>query len=309
MRIAILGATSEIAKDLILAFDKDKQHSLVLFARRPGDVQKWINTVIPASKFECFNFEVFHHQGSYDAIINFVGVGNPAKTAALGAGIFDITLKFDELALNYIEQNTACKYIFLSSGAAYCSDFQEPANEHTKTTIDLNHLQPQDWYGVAKLHAECRHRALSHLSIVDVRVFNYFSHTQDMSARYLITDIIRAIKNNTLFITSSNTMMRDYIHPHDFHQLVELILESNSINTSIDCYSKNPISKINLLEIMEINFGLTYVVETIDQVSNSTGNKINYFSAYKKANKVLFYQPNYSSKDVIIEQTDLILNP
>jgi hypothetical protein len=43
------------------------------------------------------------------------------------------------------------------------------------------------------MHAEAKHRALFNFSIVDVRVFNYFSHTQDMNARFLITDIVRAI--------------------------------------------------------------------------------------------------------------------
>jgi hypothetical protein len=41
------------------------------------------------------------------------------------------------------------------------------------------------------LHAEAKHRALFNFSIVDVRVFNYFSHTQDMNARFLITDNLR----------------------------------------------------------------------------------------------------------------------
>jgi nucleoside-diphosphate-sugar epimerase len=311
MRIAVLGATSEIAKDLILAFYKDKQHSLVLFARRPDDVQQWIDTVIPTSQFECFNFDVFHSQGYYDAIINFVGVGNPAKTAALGAGIFDITLRFDGLALDYVERNPTCKYIFLSSGAAYCSDFLEPANECTKATIDLNNLQPHDWYGVAKLHAECRHRALPHLSIVDVRVFNYFSHTQDMNARFLITDILRSIRDKTVFETSSSNITRDFIHPSDFYQLISLILAANHINLAVDCYSKNPISKHDLLEAMKIDFGLMYKTNQDNQDNqafNANGNKINYYSKYTQAAQSFLYQPSYSSKNTLIEQTHLSLN-
>jgi short-subunit dehydrogenase len=35
VRIAILGATSQIAKDLVLYFFKKNNHDLVLFARRP----------------------------------------------------------------------------------------------------------------------------------------------------------------------------------------------------------------------------------------------------------------------------------
>ncbi|MEY4294637.1 MAG: hypothetical protein RLY82_325, partial [Pseudomonadota bacterium] len=191
MRIAILGATSEIAKDLILSFAKNSAHSLTLFARRPQVVEQWLANRSLGNKYDSYSFESFQLKDHYDAVINFVGAGNPAKTAMLGADIFDITSTYDELALQYIQAHPACKYLFLSSGAAYCSTFEEPASENTRASLDINHLRPQDWYGVAKLHAECRHRALSHLPIVDIRVFNYFSHTQDMTARFLITDIVR----------------------------------------------------------------------------------------------------------------------
>jgi hypothetical protein len=46
-------------------------------------------------------------------------------------------------------------------------------------------------------------------------VFNYFSHTQDMNARFLITDIVRAIKNKKIFKTSADNIVRDFITPLD----------------------------------------------------------------------------------------------
>ena len=39
----------------------------------------------------------------------------------MGASIFDVTLKYDEMALDYVRQHPDCRYIFLSSGAAYDS--------------------------------------------------------------------------------------------------------------------------------------------------------------------------------------------
>jgi nucleoside-diphosphate-sugar epimerase len=307
MRIAILGATSEIAKDLILAFDKDKQHSLVLFARRPDDVRNWMHVATENSEFECFHFDLFSQQGRYDIIINFIGVGNPAKTAILGASIFDITLKYDDLVLHYIEANPTCKYIFLSSGAAYCSTFEEPANENTKSNIDINHLRPQDWYGVAKLHAECRHRALPHLSIVDIRIFNYFSHTQNIAARFLITDILRAIKNKTLLEISSDFMMRDYLHPSDFYQIIKLIITSNACNSVFDCYSKKPIDKNHLIMIMGEEFSLSHKIIDTQIIIKATGNKPHYYSTNKKAFKDLDYKPTYTSEESLLEQMKLSL--
>ncbi|NOT82503.1 MAG: NAD(P)-dependent oxidoreductase, partial [Gallionella sp.] len=41
MRIAILGATSQIAKDLIVSFSLAKNNQLHLFARRPNEVSAW----------------------------------------------------------------------------------------------------------------------------------------------------------------------------------------------------------------------------------------------------------------------------
>ncbi|MDI9333931.1 MAG: NAD(P)-dependent oxidoreductase [Cytophagales bacterium] len=307
MRIAIFGATSEIAKDLILSFASSAFHQLILFARRPEVVTQWLTTVGLHDIYGAHTFNEFKNSDHYDVIINFVGVGNPAKTAILGAGIFEITYRYDDLALQYVSLHPKCKYLFLSSGAAYCSTFEEPADENTKTNLDINHIKPQDWYGVAKLYAECRHRALSHLPLVDIRIFNYFCHTQDMSARFLITDMIRAIKNKSTLETSPHSITRDYLHPTDFHQLIELILTAPACNTAVDCYSQQPIAKLHLLEIMQKEFGLIYKVVSSNQGIVATGNKPNYFSKNKQAAHDFLYAPAYSSESGLIEQTRLSL--
>jgi nucleoside-diphosphate-sugar epimerase len=254
MKICILGATSEIAKDLIILLSNEKDKDLHLFARRPEEVNKWLNN-IGLLKIKHVNFFDDFGTQNFDVIINFVGVGNPLKAAAMGSSIFDITFYYDELALEYLHKNPTCRYIFLSSGAAYCSTFKIPADETTNAIVDINNLQPQDWYGVSKLHAECRHRSLSSLPIVDIRVFNYFSSTQEMNARFLITDIMRAINDKSLLKVSSDNIYRDYLHPSDFYQLVCKILAAPRINTAVDCYTQAPIDKINLLVRMHKKFG------------------------------------------------------
>ena len=301
-RIAILGATSHIAKDLIVSFSIDQDKHLHLFARRPDDVIKWLVGVGLSERYMVDHYDAFGKQ-EFDAIINFVGVGNPAQAAAMGSSIFDVTLQYDELALNYVRQHPECRYIFLSSGATYGSSFDAPVDAQTKATIAINNLQPQDWYGVAKLHAECRHRSLAHLPIVDIRVFNYFSHTQDIEARFLITDIVRAIRDNTVLKTSADYMMRDFIGPDDFHQLVNAILTSPATNDVVDCYSKAPVDKPTLLAVMKEEFGLEYeLVLTIAGV-NSTGSKPYYYSLNMQA-EVFGYVPNFSSYDVLIYELE-----
>jgi len=304
-RIAILGATSQIAKDLIVSFLNEEDKQLHLFARRPDDVTKWLNDIDLSGHYLVDEFGGFGTQ-EFDAIINFVGVGNPAQAAAMGSSIFDVTLQYDELALNYIRQHPECRYIFLSSGAAYGSSFDAPVDAQTKAVIPINNLKPQDWYGVAKLYAECRHRSLAHLPIVDIRVFNYFSHTQDMDAHFLINDIVRAIRDKTVLMTSADYIVRDFIGPGDFHQLVNAILTSPATNDVIDCYSKALIDKPTLLAAMQAQFGLQYQLVPTSVWINATGKKPYYYSQNKRALK-FGYVPLFSSLDCLMLEMELTL--
>ena len=283
MRVAILGATSQIAKDLILSFASHDQHELVLYARRPEVLAQWMKQVQPVPRYAVADYAAFTINEHFDAILNFVGVGNPAQAATMGASILDVTLQYDEKALGYVRQHPNCRYIFLSSGAAYGSNFEAPADANTKALIDINHLQPQDWYGVAKLHAECRHRSLAHLPIVDIRIFNYFSHTQNIEARFLITDILRAIRDKTVLQTSSDYIVRDYLHPSDFYQLVCMMLAAPPTNATVDAYSKAPIAKPTLLTAMQDKFGLQYKSVKLSSGINATGSKPYYYSENKMA--------------------------
>ena len=307
MRIAILGATSQIAKDLILSFSVQGTHSLTLFARQPARVTQWLVNVGMPGRHAVADFDLFTSSQHYDAVMNFVGVGNPAQAAAMGASIFDITLKYDSMALDYQLKHPDCRYLFLSSGAAYGSSFEKPVDENSKAVVAINQLQPQDWYAVAKLHAECRHRSFVKLPIIDIRVFNYFSHTQDMSARFLITDMLRAIRDGEVLKTSSEYIVRDFLHRTDFHQLVDRLLGAPAINVAIDCYSKAPVDKPTLLATMQKRFGLEYEVVAASASVNATGNKPYYYSLNKRAAEFGFH-PDLTSLDCVIKEASAMLH-
>ena len=301
MRLAVLGATSQIAKDMVLSFFSEGRHELALFARRPEVVTQWLAATGLAGYYEVEDFAAFRANDHFDAVFNFVGVGNPAQAKAMGASIFDVTLKFDEVALDYIRQNPTCRYLFISSGAAYGSIFSEPVDANSKAVVSINSLQPQDWYAVAKLHAECRHRSLPHLPIVDIRVFNYFSHTQDISARFLISDIMRAICGQTVLQTSAEYIVRDFMHPSDFFKLVSALLNSPAENTAVDCYSLAPIDKQTLLETMHETFGLLYEIVPAAASIDATGSKPHYYSLNTRAAD-FGYQPAFTSLDGILRE-------
>ena len=302
MRIAILGATSQIARDLILSFSAAEDKQLHLFARRPGDVNKWLAATGLSGRYPVDDFSGFAKR-EVDAVINFVGVGDPAQAQALGNAIFDVTLRFDELVLDYLRTRPACRYLFLSSGAAYGPVFSAPVNRDTAAVVPINNLSPQDWYGIAKLHAECRHRAHPAHAIFDIRVFNYFSGTQDISGRFLITDILRAIREKALLKTSPDYIVRDFLHPSDFHKLVNALLSAPLANTALDCYSRAPIDKPSLLSAMRERFGLRYEVTSASTAVNATGGKTHYYSQnYRAADFV--YQPELTSLEGVLLESE-----
>lgn len=305
MSIAILGATSQIARDLIVSFSGEADKRLHLFARRPGEVMKWLASAGLTERYPVHEFSEFGKQ-EFDAIINFVGVGNPAQAVAMGNSIFEVTLRFDEMVLEYLQTHSACRYLFLSSGAAYGSSFNEPATRDTPAVVAINNLAPYEWYGVAKLHAECRHRAHPELPIIDIRVFNYFSRTQDIEARFLITDILRAIRDKTVLKTSSDYIVRDYLNPADFYSLVKAILASPATNAAVDCYSRAPIDKPALLTAMHERFGLLYEIAGTHTSVNATGSKPYYYSQNKRASD-FGYQPSLTSLDGVLKEAEVIL--
>lgn len=307
MNIAILGATSQIARDLICSFANHGEYQLTLFARGIGAVNNWLSNTKLAICYDVKSYDEFNYKQKFDVIINFVGVGDPVKVVAMGKSIFDTTLHYDNLALSYIQQYSDCRYIFLSSGAVYGSDFAQPVNSNSDAIIPLNCFQPQDWYGMAKLYAECRHRALPQLSIVDVRVFNYFSSTIDISSRFFISDVLRAIQSGDTLVTSKENIVRDYLGPDDFYKLVSLILESPVTNDAIDCYTKAPIDKIALLLNMQKYFGLKYEFQKLPVGVNATGVKLNYFSQNFKAS-TFGYSPSFSSLETLNKELGLMIS-
>jgi len=305
MRIAILGATSQIAQDLLLSFSRHKSYEFSLYGRNVELLEEWINIVNLDKKYQIQEYSNFNNNQKYDLIINFVGIGDPAKVQEMGNNIFKITEQYDEMVLEYLKCNKETKYIFLSSGAVYGGDYEKPVNENTVAMIDINNLGPTNWYTIAKLYAEAKHRSLSDLPIVDVRVFNYFSHTQDMSASFLITDIIHAIKNKEVFKTSSENIARDFITPPDFYNLIRTIIDFKPINIALDCYTKSPVLKFDLLSEFGSKFGLKYEVGKDIDIVNATGAKLNYYSVNKVA-KSIGYSPKNTSLEGIIQEINLL---
>jgi len=307
MHIAVLGATSQIARDFITTADNKAEYDFSLYARRPSAVKEWVAQNQLLHIKQVGDYDSFKSNSSFNAVINFVGVGDPAAAQNMGSSILDTTHEFDTLALNYLQNRPETRYIFLSSGAAYGSDFDQAVTEETPAQFNINMLKAQDWYGIAKFYAECRHRALKNLPIIDIRVFSYFSRTQDISARFLMSDVVRAIRDKSVLETSSNDIVRAFFHPSDFFSLVRSVLEVPFFNEAVDCYTRAPISKSELLAAMQSHFGLRYQTLKAPVGVNSTGTKLNYYSRNLRASGY-GYQPSLTSWDGLLMETAAILS-
>lgn len=308
MKIAILGSTSQIARDLILSFYQNKSYSLSLFVRNIELMQTWLDDANLSEQCQVETYSDFNYKQIYDVVINFVGAGDPAKIQEIGGDIVRITEQYDNMALDYIKHNNQTKYIFLSSGVVFGGDYQDPVDENTNINANtsINNFGPMDWYATAKRNVEEKHRKLSDLSITDVRVFNYFSHTQDMNARLLMADIVRAIKDKEVFKTSPDNIVKDFITPSDFYNFIQAIIDFKPINMALDCYTRGPVAKFDLLAELEGRFGLQYEVSQSADIINTSSVKMNYYSINTAANSV-GYSSEKNSIDGIIHEIDKYL--
>jgi len=303
MNIAIFGATSQIAKDLIESFANKTSYQCTLFARDVNVVQAWLNKVGIYRYYRTSDYSYFSTDDHYDVIINFVGVGNPAQAKDMGSAIFDVTYFYDMMILDYLKVHTESKYLFLSSGAVYGGNFENPATSETASSIPINNLNKTHWYTIAKLYAEARHRALPEYAIVDIRVFNYFSHTQNMSANFFVTELVRALQKKETFKTSTDNIVRDFITPLDFFNLIHSVLKAGHINMPVDCFTKAPVSKFELLKELGQKFGLNHELHDVLNTVNATGLKINYYSMNKIAQQ-FGYEPQVSSMNGIVDEIE-----
>lgn len=307
IELAILGATSHIAKGLIERLSGNKGYKTSLFGRSPEKISGFIaDNGFQSSCFRVSDYKDFEGH-KFDAIINCVGLGDPSKIKNAGADIFYITDTYDHLALKALEINPECIYINFSSGAVYGKTFGKPAEESTTVAVDINHIEPKDYYALAKMAAEFRHRARLELNIVDLRVFSYFSRFIELDAKYLLSDVLRALRDKTEFITGPNNIVRDYIHPQDLWQLVEKCIRQRSMNAVLDVYSRSSITKFELLDYFKMEHGLKVVMTEAPAGVNATGTKDVYYSENHKAEYV-GYKPEYSSLDAVSSETRAFFN-
>lgn len=307
MNIAIFGATSHIAKGLIYSFINNTDYFLYLFARNISGVADFIeNNSLKSNKYEVFTFDRINNT-HYDVIINCIGIGDPEKLEEAGNSIFFLTESYDKIILDYLKNHADTLYINFSSGAVYGTGFNKPVDYKSSTEILINNIGDKDYYRLAKLYSEAKHRSLKEYNIVDLRIFSYFSRFIDLSTKFLMTEIVNSIKRNDILVTNNLNIVRDFIHLSDLFALINCCIRKRNINDVFDVYSKAPVEKFKLLDILNDKFGLKYKVEDLVSVVNATGLKSVYFSENKHAVDIE-YEPEHTSIETVIYELEKILN-
>ena len=307
MKIAIIGASSQIAKDLIISFHEKTNYDCFLFSRNTEKVSKNFISRFNNFRYENLLYDSFSINDHYDLIINFISIVNEVFNDTSCSQVFKVAEKFDSMILNYLIKHPKTKYIFLSSGAVYGEIFDEPADNSSFAKFNVNNFQFKDYYSISKFYLEAKHRSMKNFSIIDLRVFNYFSSTQDLNANYLIIDVINALLNKKILATTSENITRDYITPYDFFNLIQKIIIFGELNIALDCYSKAPTTKFELLAKLERDFGLAYNVIGNESQKNVKNIKMNYFSKNKLA-ETIGYFPKYNSIDGILKEINILLS-
>jgi nucleoside-diphosphate-sugar epimerase len=299
MKISILGAGGQIARSLIsLYLERSEFADLELYSRTPESL---ISEIKGAGVYPSEDFIRHDH----DVIINCIGISNLKGRMDSGPEIFKIHETWDNLILDYLGKNGKSLYISLSSGAVYGRNFQNPVTEETCFLDGIMEVSPTDYYAVSKLNSEAKHRAFEKLSIVDLRIFSYISKYIDFESNFLVSEIMTAIKNKQTFVTNDVNIIRDYLHPEDMMQMIDLVIKRwkkvGVINDAYNTYSRKPITKLDMLKGITEKFDLQYEIKKEAKVeSSATGFKMNYYSTDKKLQQ-LGYEPRYSSLDGILK--------
>ena len=301
LKVAIPGGTSHIAR-AITPYLLKAGVKLTLFARSPEklagascDVR-----VLSAKEFLA---------GKFDIIINCIGAGTPKELAGDYNRWFSVLEEFDNLALRYLREiNPSALYVFLSSGAVYGRKSDAPADENTLWQLSPDKINVPDYYGVAKLYSEAKHRSLSHLRIADLRIFSFFSRYAALDSGYFMTDLVTALLKGETFATSPVDIVRDYPHPSDLAELILRCNQETDINRAINVASAAEISKFELLKVFEKEFDLKYRIEENGIPSSPNGSTHIYLPTPEMAEKVLSWRAEKSSLDTLLSETKAILD-
>lgn len=293
--IAVLGATGAVGLSLARKLSYDPR-GLTLFARHPKRLAAEVfPSSVPLRPLDDFT------AAKFDVVINAIGAGDPARVAAMGSEIIEVTATWDRRILETMAPDT--RYVFLSSGAVYAAsdDVRGAIASAPAPGNGPNALPP---YVLAKLEAELRHRRLPERSILDLRVFAFADITLPLGGRFFLSELARSIILQTVFKTTPEDMIRDYAGGSEMVDLIACWEANGARNGAFDLYTKAPARKRDILDLASSRFGVSIEYRT-DIGESPTGAKPAYASGNRAA-KTLGYAPQRTALQVVADYFDQV---
>lgn len=295
--IAVLGATGYVGGSIgrLLA---EEGHPVALFARNTAGLseQAWPPAAEPRNLAD-FN------AAEFGLVINAIGAGDPRRVSSMGADILDVTTFWDHRVLDTMGPRT--RYVFLSSGAVHGTQVDRPVAADSETSRPENSLDRVPSYTLAKLQAETRHRQAGSRAILDLRIFGYADPSIDLRGGFFLAELVRAIRDKTVFVTSSEDMVRDYAGALELRALIRAWERAGAPNCALDLYTTAPAAKRDLLRVFEARYNLQtgYVAGA---GYSPTGAK-RFYASNDRAAANLGFRPERDTALVLTDTIDAIM--
>jgi len=302
MRVAILGATGHIAQAALFLLSSMHDARFFLFSRNREKLAA-IGARHKESMEGLFCGYANFTAHDYDLIVNGIGLGSSSMLRTSANSLWRLTEEYDDMIISYLEGHPEALFINFSSGAVYGNVYTEPVREESFSTIPVNALDEGSMYTISKLASEAKHRSFPALNIVDLRIFGFYSRFIDLSYSFFLCEVVRAVQSGEELITSTDNIMRDYIHLEDFRNLLLALIKKQRINTSIDVRSREAARKFALLEFFRENYGLRYRFAEDQSFQSLTGLKMEYCSLRENP----LCTPERSALDAIRDETRALL--
>jgi UDP-glucose 4-epimerase len=174
------------------------------------------------------DFESIFTGGPFDVCINASGSGNVGYSILHPQSDFDVNANAVSRALDAVrKQNSACRFLHISSAAVYGNPKQLPVVE----SAPANPVSP---YGFHKLISELICKEYFDIYKIPIAIVRPFSVFGNGLKKQLLWDLCQKLKNAdevNLFGTGNET--RDFIHISDFVKAVECIIQKSAFELDI----------------------------------------------------------------------------
>lgn len=295
LKVAVLGATGYIGRSLV--------HSLSIASVDVTPVSRDISKAVSVfseynivSPSAPINYDTFLNKG-FDVVVNVAGMGSPSKLKDNPEAVLYITEEMDRLLFNYLNLHQEAQVFNISSGVVYGFSSGKIITKDSLAVFSPNNISSVNFYSLAKLTSEAKHRAKPGFNIIDLRVYSFFSQFVDSKDKFLMSEIVDSLENNMELETNGEDIVRDFCNADQLIDIMNFLLEHGKRNDVFDVISKQPITKFELLDLLCKTRGLKYIITNGDK-SSVTGVKNTYCSDGERL-KELGYKPTLDSLSII----------